>query len=223
MFAWQDVNAETHAVEEDLFDPIGEEEGYSASLYDNTNGLPTSEANAIAQDSEGFIWIGSYGGLVKYDGNTFTQVGISEGVTGVRCLLADSKDRLWLGTTDNGAAYMEKGIFYFYDELLSITVYSICEDSDGSVYIATQDGIYIVDTNSAEMKISKLNDSRISIIYTEELKSGADGCVYGLTADNDIFSMKDGKAHIDNTLCVGCGICEQLCPVGAFESCQKED
>lgn len=31
------------------------------------------------------------------------------------------------------------------------------------------------------------------------------------------ISIKDKKAVVDNTLCVGCGVCEQLCPVGAFE------
>ena len=52
-------------------DPSGKEEGYSAVLYNSTNGLPTSEANAIEETSEGFIWIGSYSGLIRYDGNTF--------------------------------------------------------------------------------------------------------------------------------------------------------
>lgn len=36
------------------------------------------------------------------------------------------------------------------------------------------------------------------------------------------LSMKDGKAHVDETLCVGCGVCEQLCKFGAFESSKKE-
>ena len=39
-------------------DPTGNSEGYKAVLYDSTNGLPTSEANAIAETSDGFIWIG---------------------------------------------------------------------------------------------------------------------------------------------------------------------
>ena len=32
------------------------------------------------------------------------------------------------------------------------------------------------------------------------------------------ISMKNGKAHVDTTLCVGCGVCEQLCAFGAFKS-----
>ena len=36
------------------------------------------------------------------------------------------------------------------------------------------------------------------------------------------LSMKDGKAHVDSTLCVGCGVCEQLCKFGAFEHTSKE-
>ena len=40
-------------------DPTGKTEGFSAVLYNNPNGLPTSEANAIAETDEGFIWIGS--------------------------------------------------------------------------------------------------------------------------------------------------------------------
>jgi len=31
------------------------------------------------------------------------------------------------------------------------------------------------------------------------------------------IAMHDGKAHVDPTLCVGCGVCQQVCPFGAFE------
>lgn len=36
------------------------------------------------------------------------------------------------------------------------------------------------------------------------------------------ISIKGGKAVVDNTLCVGCGVCEQLCPFDAFRSTGKE-
>ena len=88
-------------------DPTGHSEGYSAVLYDNTNGLPTSEANAIAETSDGFIWIGSFGGLIRYDGNTFERIDSTTGIGSVKCLYVDSRDRLWIGTNDNGIVLME--------------------------------------------------------------------------------------------------------------------
>ncbi len=35
------------------------------------------------------------------------------------------------------------------------------------------------------------------------------------------LSMKEGKAHVDETLCVGCGVCEQLCKFNAFTSSKE--
>ena len=90
-------------------DPVDQPENFSAVLYDNTNGLPTSEANAIVQTSEGFIWIGSYGGLIRYDGDTFVRLDSTSGITSIQCLYVDSRDRLWIGTNDNGVAVLERG------------------------------------------------------------------------------------------------------------------
>lgn len=48
------------------------------------------------------------------------------------------------------------------------------------------------------------------------------GCKSCMRIGCPAISIKEGKARVDNTLCVGCGVCEQLCPVGAFESTGKE-
>ena len=48
------------------------------------------------------------------------------------------------------------------------------------------------------------------------------GCKSCMRIGCPAISIKEGKAHVDSTLCVGCGVCEQLCPVGAFESTAKE-
>ena len=43
------------------------------------------------------------------------------------------------------------------------------------------------------------------------------GCKSCMKIGCPALSMKDGKAHVDETLCVGCGVCEQRCKFGAFE------
>ena len=48
------------------------------------------------------------------------------------------------------------------------------------------------------------------------------GCKSCMRVGCPAISMKEGKAHIDNTLCVGCNVCSQLCRAGAFESTDKE-
>ena len=68
---------------ESTVDPVHSSDGYSAVLYDNKSGLPTSDANAIAQTEEGFIWIGSYSGLIRYDGNTFVNLSTDAGISSV--------------------------------------------------------------------------------------------------------------------------------------------
>ena len=49
------------------------------------------------------------------------------------------------------------------------------------------------------------------------------GCTSCMRIGCPAISMKDGKARVDATLCVGCGVCTQLCRFDAFEGMVKED
>lgn len=48
------------------------------------------------------------------------------------------------------------------------------------------------------------------------------GCKSCMRIGCPAISIKEGKARVDETLCVGCGVCSQLCRFGAFESTGKE-
>ena len=179
--------------EEMAVDPTVRGDGFSAVLYDNTNGLPTSEANAIAETSEGFIWIGSYSGLIRYDGNTFERMDSTTGISSVVSLFVDSRDRLWIGTNDNGIAVMEKGNFKLFDTaegLPSSSIRSIVEDKDGDIYIATTHGICVIGT---DMKVRRIEEVQIYGQYIDEIRITESGTIYGKTAGGDIFTIDNDR------------------------------
>ena len=174
-------------------DPTGQNEGFSAVLYDISNGLPTSEANAIAETGEGFIWIGSYAGLIRYDGNTFERLDSTGGISSIKCLHVDSRDRLWMGTNDNGVAVMDKGEFRLWgkmDGMESAHTRAITEDENGTIYIATTCGIVTIDTDD---NLSMLEDDLIAEANMRFMIKGTDGLIYGLTNYGDIMTIRDGK------------------------------
>ena len=168
--------------------------GYSPVLYNNSNGLPTSEANAIAQTPDGFLWIGSYSGLLRYDGNTFERIDSAKTqITSVVTLFVDSRNRLWVGTNDNGVGVLEREEWYTFNKqngLQSLSIKDIAEDENGMIYLATTEGVAIVDRN---MNIRSADAPQIKGAYVRQIKLGQDNTIYALTIDGTIFTLRDGE------------------------------
>ena len=174
-------------------DPTGRGEGYLAVLYDSTNGLPTGEANAVIQSSDGFIWIGCYSGLIRYDGCNFERIKASTGVTSVVSLFEDSGGRLWVGTNDGGAAFMENGEFHLYnhkDGLKSLSVRSITEDAYGNIWLGTTQGLAYVDTEGVlhNFDCEELNEE-----YIRRIRTCEGGAVCGVTMSGSVFLISGEK------------------------------
>ncbi len=173
-------------------DPIGKSEGFASVMYDNSNGLPTSEANAIAETSDGFIWIGSYAGLIRYDGNTFERIDLG-GLASIKCLYVDSHDRLWIGTNDNGVAVLERGNVRKWgklDGMKSAHTRAIAEDDKGIIYVATTSGITMIDQ---DFNLTYIEDEKVAGANMRDLRLGTDGVIYGTTDDGVIMMLRDGK------------------------------
>ncbi|MCH5203884.1 MAG: HD domain-containing protein [Oscillospiraceae bacterium] len=172
-------------------DTIEDEKGYFTFLYDNSNGLSASEANAVAQTDIGFIWIGGYSGLTRYEGMNFTHFDLSTGIANVNCLFVDSKDRLWIGTNDSGIAVRQNAQFRFWGKsegLNSLSIRSIAEDGAGNIVAASTEGIGYIDSDGI---VHHLQDDRIKDKYVRRLKVDIDGVIYGITMDNCIFALEN--------------------------------
>ena len=86
---------------------------YVVTVYNEQNGLPTGEANTILQTEDGHIWIGSYGGLIRYDGSDFRNFSKERAIDSdsIRSLFEDSQGRLWIGTNDIGVVMLQDDVF----------------------------------------------------------------------------------------------------------------
>ncbi|MDE5965256.1 MAG: hypothetical protein K2G89_00260, partial [Lachnospiraceae bacterium] len=120
---------------------------YVVTVYNEQNGLPTGEANVVIQTSDGYVWIGSYGGLIRYDGTDFKNYSEEkDGITSssVRTLFEDSAGRLWIGTNDAGIYTYEHGKFSRInnqDDHTFLCIRDFAEDGEGVIYAASNSGL----------------------------------------------------------------------------------
>lgn len=129
-----------------------DEPGYVRTVFNKSNGLPTDEANAVLQTSDGYLWVGSFGGLMRYDGTSFRNFS-AEGALAtpsIRVLFEDSRKRLWIGSSDAGVFYYEKGAFTAVEcteKSGFLSIRDFAEDSSGTVYVASTSGVCVIQDN----------------------------------------------------------------------------
>lgn len=87
--------------------------GFLWRSWDADHGLPSTRINALAGTSDGFLWIATPSGLVRFDGMEFTVFHASNtpalGDDRVLSLHVDAAGRLWAGTADGRLLRNEPG------------------------------------------------------------------------------------------------------------------
>jgi ligand-binding sensor domain-containing protein/signal transduction histidine kinase len=121
---------------------------YTHSVWQTEQGLPQNSAKALCQTRDGYLWIGTDEGLVRFDGVRFTvfdkRTTPSIGSNIIQALTEDRNGALWIGTGGGGITRLRNGIFTQYstkDGLSNDFVSSFLEDSDGSLWIGTDGGL----------------------------------------------------------------------------------
>jgi signal transduction histidine kinase/ligand-binding sensor domain-containing protein len=116
---------------------------YVAKAWQTGQGLPQNSVYEVVQDREGYLWLATWGGLVRFDGARFTVFGMADipglGSSRILSLHASRSGGLWIGTRDGGLARLDDGVATSYegDPLRRTPVTSIREDAEGRVWINT--------------------------------------------------------------------------------------
>src|SRR6266705_3295154 len=85
---------------------------YGHDVWLTRDGLPQEFVQAITQTRDGYLWIGTLGGLVRFDGVRFTAFDTSNaGLKDARitALSAGRAGGLWIGTGAGGISRLERG------------------------------------------------------------------------------------------------------------------
>ncbi len=171
-----------------------EEGEYIQILYDDA-GLLSNEANVIEYTDNGYIWIGSYGGLARYDSHSFVTYGndsdtIMNGVS-VRTLYEDSLGRMWIGSNEKGVYLYDNGVFSYIDTsaaALSGSIRAFTEDEYG-VYVSSTGGVAVI---RPDMTMERLSLDSSSVGTVVDMLTDSSGKVWMIDNDN-LFIVEHGK------------------------------
>ena len=139
---------------------------YARQSWLMENGLPQNTVQALAQTPDGFLWIGTEVGLVRFDGNNFVTFGQTSAPPSgglpapsrqrlpgndIHCLLAAPDDSLWIGTSE-GLGHLQNGsvnVFTTANGLPTNSIRSLRLDQHGDLLISTENGEARLDGSSA--------------------------------------------------------------------------
>lgn len=121
---------------------------YVNQVWTAAEGLPGNTVTDLLQKSDGYIYIGTYDGLVRFDGVKFTILNKNT-VSDFRCVSArtifeDTDGNLWVGSNDEGVAKISSsGIEMFTTDngLPNNSIRDIAQDKSGNIWIGTSNGV----------------------------------------------------------------------------------
>lgn len=115
---------------------------YSKTVWTQIQGGPHGSVNAIAQTQDGFLWLGTREGLVRFDGYDFVTYEKGPRMlpgTSVLAILTGRDGTLWIGTSEGLASYKNRQ-FRTYGAAEGMTngsITSLAEDADGSLWVVS--------------------------------------------------------------------------------------
>lgn len=127
---------------------------YGRQSWVMENGLPQNSVHALVQTHDGFLWLGTEAGLVRFDGVSFlvldpsSRPAIPSG--DIRCLLESKDGALWIGTRE-GLARMKDGVVTVFTTAQGMPGNSIrsLRLQDEHVLVTTENGEASIDGNQA--------------------------------------------------------------------------
>ncbi len=177
---------------------------YIFEEVDGLEALPNNEIHALYQDSDGYVWIGSSGGIFQFDGykiksyvSSWKSPNLLTNNT-IRAIVEDNDKHLFVGT-DSGLNLLDKRTLSMRqiatEELNNIYISTITLDRGGRVWVGSDRGTYIYDIRSDSCQL--IEASGLSRDAVKSLHCDSRGDMWIGTWDKGLYrySMSEGRVY----------------------------
>lgn len=188
------VASASGATSAEALDPAKRTTQYVFDNWGTANGLPVAGVQAIAQTPDGYLWLGTEGGLVRFDGASFRTFNLHDhGIADIFALLVDERGALWLGTNAGLARWTGSVIdaTAFYSRangLRENRVEVVHQDRNGALWIGTSAGLH------------RLKDGKLTVLtvrdglphdHIQALADGHGGALW-IGTNGGLACLRDG-------------------------------
>ncbi len=165
---------------------------------------PPNLSTSLAIDGDGFLWVGSFAGLARWDGYRLHTYAPKQGDPAalpdnvIQALHADQAGRLWAGTNSHGLLRYDRDSDRFVPippGLSHVSVLSLCNDGKGGLWVGTDAGLDQLDLEAATGKVLRIRHDAVSTSlpdpHVRAIVAARDGTLW-LGSDKGLFKRTAG-------------------------------
>lgn len=174
---------------------LGNAQSYSFLRYSIADGLPQSQVSSIAEDKQGYLWVGTLGGLGRFNGSNFVNFSTKDGLLNNRIThLYVQDEQLWIGH-EGGVSLYSNGKFrkwIFAEENKNVNVLAIKAFKKGVVIATNGGGLFFINEQfqirNILLKTPDKNRIRGLLVVDNQLYIATRG---GLLNSSDLYEFSD--------------------------------
>ena len=177
-------------------DPARPLSAHAHRIWQSEDGLLQDTASALLESRNGFLWIGTGAGLVRFDGATFDHYsrinvpGFAHDA--VQCLAEGKDDAIWIGTSEPGLYRFQQGEIRAFGQAEGLTDHPIRRllcDRDGTLWAAPTEGPLLRFDGTRFQAVS----SGVASLRIRALAQDAEGTIWVGTAGSGLWRLLEGR------------------------------
>lgn len=138
---------------------------YSFVSYSLEQGLPQSQVTSITEDEKGYLWVGTLGGLSRYNGVQFVNFSRENGLFNNRITSLDfTQNELWIGH-EGGVSVYSNGKFKNWslgEKYKNVSVSSIVSYQNSMVIATNGEGLFFLKNGGiSHLSLSNTDQNRV--------------------------------------------------------------